>query len=664
MDQQLNHIPLEDHSFMNDLFPFYILLDENLHVRNLGDSMAKFNAVKKGDQFLSRFTIVSPLNTFSREDIRKQSQSLFIFYCNANPNVKFRGQMYVYGSSELTCFIGGPLINSVSELNDYNLTLNDFAIFDNISQFLFTLQMQMSALNDSKVISDKLREYKTQLEKALEETEKAKLNQQSFFAKMSHELRTPLNGIIGMTKLIQSTPLNNDQQEYMKTILISSKSLLKIINDILDLSKLKSDQFTLEAIKFSMNELIEEVYQSFKFNAESKGLALNYHVSNLIRDCIGDPLRISQVLVNLVSNAVKFTNKGKIDINVNFISEDATSQIMEISVVDTGKGIGIEKLYRIFNVYEQEDRSITREFGGTGLGLTISNEIIQKYESKIDVESVEGKGSKFSFQIKLPKAVETVYSEEIVKTIYSFDHLKVLLVEDNEINKFYAETILKQKNMLVETAENGEIAVEMVKSNNYDLILMDMQMPIMNGITATEIIRKDLQIKTPIIGLSANTVSEDIKSCFEAGMDDYLSKPFEPDELYVRIGEILHLNQENQPNLDSNFYSLDRLRNMNQNPSATVKILELFLKNVPKDIEDSKKAFQNSDFEQIITLIHKNKPTYEMLNAYQAVQICEQIDNCCRNNQDLSLLGKCLNQLYGITQILADAFNKEIDSEN
>ncbi len=388
------------------------------------------------------------------------------------------------------------------------------------------------------------KKYQQQLEDALAETQQAKEYQQSFFAKMSHELRTPLNAIIGMENLLTKTNLDYEQQKYIRAVSISSASLLNIINDILDLSKLQSDQYSLEGIDFNIFDVVEKTQHSLRFKAQEKGIKLKYNNDDSIVRCVGDPLRLGQVLVNLANNAIKFTDKGEVLIGTELVKDYENHQKIRFYVKDTGKGIRPDKLETIFDSFKQEDNGITRAYGGTGLGLTIAREIVNQYGSAIHVESELGKGSEFSFKIKLRKGngIENSNSSERAEQ-FDVSDLRVLLVEDNEINLLYARTILEKENILVDVAKNGQIAVDKSRQHTYDLVLMDMQMPVMNGIEATRIIRNELNSNVPIIGVSANTVEEDIESCYAAGMNAYIAKPFVPEELFPVIGKILKLNR-------------------------------------------------------------------------------------------------------------------------
>ena len=630
-----------------------------MQIVDLGNSQKKINKVEIGDSFFNVIKIERPISVDSRDNIIKNANSLFILSFKSDPNIKLRGQMYSnQNQPDLIYFLGGPLVNSFEDLNNYQLKLDDFAIFDNINQFLFTHQMQLTALNDSKKISESLRNYKDQLEVSLKETQKAKDIQQSFFAKMSHELRTPLNGIIGMSKILENTTLNNDQGEYLKAISFSSNALLKIINDILDFSKLKSDKFVLNNVNFSLKELIKEVYHSFKYSANEKGLNFSYYISEDIIHCNGDSLRISQVLINLVNNAIKFTENGKVEIRIELINQDETFQEILFSVVDSGKGISKERIPFIFDIYEQEHKEITKSFGGTGLGLTIAKEIVEKYNSTIKIDSTLGVGSRFYFTLKLPNKEKLPPLIKKTKANFNLKNLRVLLVEDNEINRFYAETILKQKEVSVTNAVNGQEAVDLVRTKEFDLILMDMQMPVMNGIIATQKIRSELNNSTVILGLSANTVKEDIDKCFEVGMNGYLAKPFNPEDLFKKIEDTLDLKFTSTVKIE---YSLEGVKKSAQeNPALTVKMLELFITHVPTDISKMKSLIEQNEFEDVFNLAHSLKPSFGLLSIKKGTDICLSIESLKNKPLNVLELNKLHNELEELVNTISDDIKKDI----
>lgn len=384
------------------------------------------------------------------------------------------------------------------------------------------------------------KEYEFQLLEALREAEEGRNAKQNFLAKMSHEIRTPMNAIIGIAQLLRRTDLTEVQRSYLNTLYNSSNSLLQLLNDILDFSKLDAGQLDLEATPFSIRQIFDAVSDTFSFKIQEKGLELRQEVDDEIPEfLLGDPLRFTQVLHNLVSNAIKFTSKGHISMQCSFLGKSEGLIRMKMAVSDTGIGIEEKNQDQIFDSFKQEDETTTRKFGGTGLGLSIVREIVDLFGSQIQLDSKKDQGSTFWFQLSLPEAIPEEHDlpQEDGEEEISLAGLHILLVEDDLINQMVGENLLKMKDASVTIAENGKIAVDLVRSQFFDLILMDMQMPEMNGIDASIYIRQHLQKDVPIIALTANASQNDREQCKRAGMDGFQSKPFQIDDL---SREILH----------------------------------------------------------------------------------------------------------------------------
>jgi signal transduction histidine kinase/CheY-like chemotaxis protein len=373
--------------------------------------------------------------------------------------------------------------------------------------------------------------------------EQSSIAKQQFLANMSHEIRTPLNGIDGMAKLLEKTSLTKEQQEYNLAIRTSSDNLLVIINDILDFSKIEAGKLTIEKIGFNLKEIINRIINTMSYKTEEKGINLESEIDiNISEILIGDPTRINQIIINLLNNAIKFTSKGCVKLKCKLVGKSPITNTIKFEVIDTGIGVDPKNISKIFENFSQEDESTTRKFGGTGLGLTISKQLIELFNGELKVKSKKGKGTTFYFTVEFPLGSSKDWlKEEITVTNWeSLKHKKVLLVEDNKINQFLATTILKNWKMKVEVAENGLIAIEKLKDQNFDVVLMDMQMPIMGGIEATGIIREELKSSIPIIALTARAIKGVDEECFEAGMNDYISKPFNQSELFNKILNLIN----------------------------------------------------------------------------------------------------------------------------
>jgi signal transduction histidine kinase/CheY-like chemotaxis protein len=380
---------------------------------------------------------------------------------------------------------------------------------------------------------------------AMKEAQEAKQLQEQFLANMSHEIRTPMNGIKGMTDLLLNTPLAEKQQEMAGMIKRSVNNLLVIINDILDFSKIKAGKLRIEKIDFSIKEVVTNVTSLLAHQLTMKGLRLFVTITPDVPDRLtGDPYRLNQILTNLLGNAIKFTNTGHVQVEVTLQEQSADKLIVSFTVNDTGIGIAPESLPYIFDSFSQAGQDISRRYGGTGLGLTISKQLLHLQGGDISVKSTPGKGSAFHFYLPFGYSINQV-PEVLVRDAQDNSQLLVgkhfLVAEDNEINQKLIDYVLKNAGANVTMANNGAEAIDFVQKNGtFDLIIMDLQMPEMDGYAATRFIRNNLHLQTPIIAMTATAMKDEQWQCLESGMNDYMTKPFEFDELYKRIVHLLH----------------------------------------------------------------------------------------------------------------------------
>ncbi|MEE1899470.1 ATP-binding protein [Flavobacterium rakeshii] len=382
-----------------------------------------------------------------------------------------------------------------------------------------------------------------ELIKAKEVAEKAIFVKDSFMANMSHEIRTPMNAIIGFTDLLARTDLSDKQREFVTNVQTAGDNLLLIINDILDLSKIESGKLVIEHSKFNLKSALKHVYDLLKVKAEQSGLEFNLFLdANMPETVVGDKGRINQILMNLAGNAIKFTEEGDVTISVKKIDETEAGCKLRFSIKDTGIGIEKDKLEAIFDRFTQAEESTTRRFGGTGLGLNIVKQLVELMDGEIGVNSKPGRGSEFYFILDFEKAgvdEEIKEQEAEKKPSDSLGKLSVLLCEDNFLNQHLAKNIVKGFGFDIDIANNGQEGLDMLEKKKYDLILMDLQMPVKDGYQTTTYIRSELKSSIPIIAITAHSLIGEQQKCFDLGMDAYVSKPFKQEELLDKIREVI-----------------------------------------------------------------------------------------------------------------------------
>lgn len=455
---------------------------------------------------------------------------------------------------------------------------------------------------------------------AKEIAEKSLRSKDVFVANMSHEIRTPLNAIIGMSRLLADSGLTEKQHNYIKAIQTSSENLLAIVNDLLDFAKLEAGKMELELIPANLKETIQSTIQLWELKIDEKGLVFEKNIDHLLFDCYQfDPTRLSGILTNLLHNALKFTKKGKLQFNVRVEEQFEHSDRITFEVKDTGIGISHDKLTGIFESFVQAESNTTRNYGGTGLGLSIAKDLVQLMGGVLLVHSEVDIGSTFYFTLDLIKSKQLVVDQESLD-LDAIEGVSILLVEDNQINRFMAQTILEQWKVNVTCAENGGEAVDLLKYRTFDLILMDMQMPVLDGLQATWMIRNKLKINTPIIALTANAVKGELEKCMEVGMNGFVSKPFTQEELQKEMNIILKcekiIMQSTTTTIDNGeintFLDLTLLhRNTNNDANFMKKMVLLVIDETTNKIKEMEVLLSEKNSEKIGRLAHSMKPSID-----------------------------------------------------
>ncbi|MHA8056305.1 response regulator [Aquirufa nivalisilvae] len=381
-----------------------------------------------------------------------------------------------------------------------------------------------------------------ELIRAKEIAESAANAKDSFLANMSHEIRTPLNAIIGFTELLQQRNLPSPDCEFVENIQTAGDHLLLLINDILDLSKIDSGKIEMEIQPFSLKESLKHVYSILKVKSQKKAIEFSLFLDADLPDAvIGDKGRLNQVLINLAGNAIKFTEEGEVTIAVKKVQETDSRVSLRFSVKDTGIGISEEKIKTIFDRFTQAEASTTRKFGGSGLGLNIAKQLVELQGGKIELKSQLGRGSEFSFVLELEKTKQVLESQQNKKSsnLSLEQSVSILMCEDNEMNQRLAKTVITNFGFQLDIANNGKEGIELLKQKSYDLILMDLQMPEMDGYQATKYIRNEMKSDIPIIAMTAHSLVGEQQKCFDIGMNGYVSKPYKQQELLQKIQEFI-----------------------------------------------------------------------------------------------------------------------------
>lgn len=487
---------------------------------------------------------------------------------------------------------------------------------------------------------------------------------QLFLANMSHEIRTPLNGILGMGRQLLKTRLNEKQKFFLDSINHAGEHLLVVINDILDISKIEAGKLTLETIGFELKEVIKHTVQVMQHRVEEKGLSLHTSVEETIAPVLlGDPYRLKQVMLNLVSNAIKFSEKGNIRVECTLGVKDRQKQAINITVSDEGVGMEKEFLSKLFQGFLQEDDTVSRKYGGTGLGMSITKQLVEMMGGSIRVESEKGKGTSVFLCIPF---VTGSYKNLPAKEVSSADssilkNSRILLVEDNEINRLVVVTTLGYYGADITETVNGEEAVNAVRDDDYDVILMDMQMPVMNGLEATRLIRGELRSDIPIIAFTANAIKGENEKCIEAGMNDYISKPFEEEDLVNMIAKWLGKDTAaNKTKEDSNMKTLEKLYDLSKlheisrgNHSFVQKMISLFTDQAPASVSEIKTALEENDLPRIRAIAHRIKPSLDNMGINSFHNGIRELEKLAQEGGPIAEIARLVDEMdHIISEVL------------
>jgi signal transduction histidine kinase/CheY-like chemotaxis protein len=498
------------------------------------------------------------------------------------------------------------------------------------------------------------REYGNAMKKEKEEAEEISEIKSRFMARISHEIRTPLNAIIGFIEQLGKTPLNKKQVDYLKIIDKSSEYLLELVNEILTFSKIESGELQLDEVDFDLGALFREIRSTFRHRADEKGINFRYSFDDRLKHVFrGDAMRLKQIVINLVSNAIKFTEYGYVEMKVAHLREDGDKVWVSISISDTGIGISEKMIREIFREYKQASVGIARLHGGTGLGLTISKRLTEMLGGEITVNSTEGKGSVFTVNIPLKKSPLQYLSKDTLRT--SSEKLSgrsVLVVDDDAMNRTLGVTILEGFNMIASMAADGKEAIGILSKKQFDVVLLDIHMPVVSGLDVTRFIREsDKNRNVKLIAVTAEVIKEELESYMQAGIDDYLIKPYKEIQLFNKLCRVLEMGEQDmlpEPQIRlmefdvQPLYDLSELKAVTrQNSEFFYEMIDTFINNAERGLEEIRVAHEKKDWYRIGETAHRLIPSYKHLKIKKVVSNLIELKSITQNDpapNDLAML--------------------------
>jgi len=564
------------------------------------------------------------------------------------------------------------LYNASAYKDDNGDTLGVFAAARDITEQKIIANQLIEARIFAEMAQNIAEVAKTNAETATRLAEYSVKAKQQFLSNMSHEIRTPMNAIIGFTKVLLKTELALKQREYLEAIKLSGDALIVLINDILDLAKVDAGKMTFEQTPFKLSQSISAMLHMFDTKIQEMNIKTSYDYDKRIPEILlGDPVRLHQIILNLVSNAVKFTSKGKITVSIRMLSEDAEKVEIEFSIADTGIGIQPDKINKIFENFQQASSGTSRLYGGTGLGLAIVKQLVEGQNGSVRVVSEPDVGSTFSFILNFKKTDQkTISNVEFIELDSEIKNIKVLVVEDIPLNQLLMKTLLDDFGFEREIASNGKIAIEMLKENKYDLILMDLQMPEMNGFEATEHIRKNMKLSIPIVALTADVTTADLAKCRSVGMNDYIAKPVDERILYSKIIGLvkkippLKVQEiaDDEIQITERCINLDYLNTRTKSdPALMEEMIVLYLDQTPNLLVTMKTSFKNKDWNQLQAAVHKIIPSFSIMGMSPELEtIAKKIKEFTSIQKDEILITEMLDKLDRVCKKACEELRLEL----
>jgi len=560
-------------------------------------------------------------------------------------NARFKDDPNVTGGFKVRFYAGVPLTTP----DGFNI--GTICAIDHVTKELNENQRNALSIIAKHVINQlELGTKNFQLATQKKIAERAVLAKDSFLANMSHEIRTPLNALIGFTDLLAQTRLDALQRDYIDSVQIAGENLLLIINDILDLSKIESGNLVIEAQPFNLKKALKHIYDLLKVKVHH-GIDFNLFLdADMPEIVVGDQGRLNQILVNLTGNALKFTEEGEVTVSVKMINETEDHYLLRFSVKDTGIGIPENKLSTIFERFKQAEESTTRRFGGTGLGLNIVKQLVELHGAEIQVKSKQKRGSEFFFVLNYRKAndIETITELNLEGNL---GKLKILVCEDNILNQKLVKSVIQNFGFELDIAENGEEGIDFLSKKEYDLVLMDLQMPVKDGYQTAAYIRNEMKLSIPIIAMTAHSLVGEQERCYDVGMDGYVPKPFKQAALLKAIKMVMNKDGNTLKKRRIDFSYLDEMAY--GNADFKKEMIALFIEKIPAEVIQLQEAFNENNADRAKKLAHNMKSSLDVF-------MLTDLSNCLSIIEQEAILGKFTSEAASQMNILNCGLNEVV----